>query len=302
MESTPKLSAYKKITFDDFELINRYTKLANTRNCEFSMVNIYFWNDTSKLEYAVIDEVLVYRLIENGTAFYSITEFPDNPKEFFEKLEADAEENSAGMVINNLSEEMMLRMEHDMAGQLRFWYDRDYSDYIYEVQDLINLSGSKYHGKKNHLNKFMNTYQFRYEEITAGNIEECRKMKNEWALRKGGDISGYREELDVIDNVFDNYDRLNLIGGLIRIDGEVSAFTLGEAISGDTFVTHFEKAYEDIPGLYQAINQQFAARSIYGFKYVNREDDIGIMGIRNAKLSYKPVMMFNKYNAEKTVK
>jgi len=292
---------FNKINFSDMETLRKHTRLAHTRNCEYAMVNIFFWNDTDKLMFAVIDDVLVYRLIDAGTAYYSIVEFIEEPAELVMKLEQDAVDNGCRMVLTNMSENMVLRLEREMVGQLRYWYDREYSDYIYEVDDLIRLSGSKYHGKKNDLNKFLNTYAFSYEEITEDNIEECRRMKEEWAVRKGGDIEEYREELDIIDNVLDNYDKFNLIGGLIRIDGKVSAFTIGEAISEDTFVTHFEKADEDIPGLYQAINQQFAANSISGFKYVNREDDIGLPGIRQAKLSYRPVMMFDKYNAEKTI-
>ncbi len=292
---------FNKINFSDMETLRKHTRLAHTRNCEYAMVNIFFWNDTDKLMFAVIDDVLVYRLIDAGTAYYSIVEFIEEPAELVMKLEQDAVDNGCRMVLTNMSENMVLRLEREMVGQLRYWYDREYSDYIYEVDDLIRLSGSKYHGKKNHLNKFLNTYAFSYEKITEDNIEECRRMKEEWAVRKGGDIEEYREELDIIDKVLDNYDKFNLIGGLIRIDGKVSAFTIGEAISEDTFVTHFEKADEDIPGLYQAINQQFAANSISGFKYVNREDDIGLPGIRQAKLSYRPVMMFDKYNAEKTI-
>lgn len=292
---------FKKITFDDMDILRKHTGLAHTRNCEYAMVNVFFWNDTDRLMYAVVDDVLVYRLIDDDTAYYSIVEFIEEPAELVLKLEFDARENGCEMVLTNMSEEMVLRLEREMVGQLSFWYDREYSDYIYKVDDLIRLSGSKYHGKKNHLNKFLNTYSFTYEEIDKNNIEECRVMKEEWAVRKGGDIDEYREELDIIDKVFDNYDKFNLVGGLIRIDGKVSAFTLGEPVSDDTFVTHFEKADEDIPGLYQAINQQFAANSIAGFKYVNREDDIGIEGIRQAKLSYRPVMMFDKYNAKKTI-
>lgn len=292
---------FNKINLSDMETLRKHTMLAHTRNCEYAMVNIFFWNDTDKLMFAVIDDVLVYRLIDDGNAYYSIVEFIEEPAKLVMKLEQDAADNGCRMVLTNMSENMVLRLEREMVGQLRYWYDREYSDYIYEVDDLIRLSGSKYHGKKNHLNKFLNTYAFLYEEITNNNIEECRRMKEEWAVRKGGDIEEYREELDIIDNVLDNYDKFNLIGGLIRIDGKVSAFTIGEAISEDTFVTHFEKADEDIPGLYQAINQQFAANSISGFKYVNREDDIGLEGIRQAKLSYRPVMMFDKYNAEKTI-
>lgn len=98
--------------------------------------------------FAVIDDVLVYRLIDARTAYYSIVEFIEEPAELVMKLEQDAVDNGCRMVLTNMSENMVLRLEREMVGQLRYWYDREYSDYIYEVDDLIRLSGSKYHGKK----------------------------------------------------------------------------------------------------------------------------------------------------------
>ena len=143
---------FNKINFSDMETLRKHTRLAHTRNCEYAMVNIFFWNDTDKLMFAVIDDVLVYRLIDAGTTYYSIVEFIEEPAELVMKLEQDAVDNGCRMVLTNMSENMVLRLEREMVGQLRYWYDREYSDYIYEVDDLIRLSGSKYHGKKNHLN------------------------------------------------------------------------------------------------------------------------------------------------------
>ncbi|MGN0379055.1 MAG: DUF2156 domain-containing protein [Butyrivibrio sp.] len=296
---------FKKITYDDLDTIKKYTLKADTKNCEFAPANVCFWNEGEDIRYTIYDDVLLYRSINKAEgsviAHYSPLELPEDPERFINDIEEDARQTGEKMMISNISDEMVHRLGSDMVGQLEFGYDRSFSDYIYLTESLITLSGSKLHGKKNHLNKFLKTYDFTYERIGRENIEECRQMKNEWAALKGEDDDEFREELHVIDRAFDAYDIFDFRGGLIRIDGKVVAFTFGEPVSRDTFVTHFEKAYEDIPGLYQAINQQFAANELAGFTYVNREDDVGIEGLRRAKLSYRPVMMCDKYYAVKTL-
>lgn len=288
---------FKKVCDTDIELIREYTRKADTDNCEFSVANIFMWNDVEKLHCAVFDEVLVYRLIDNGKAIYSPVSLPDNTKEFIEMLKRDALDNGCGFMLNNLSVQMMEQLQEIFGDRFKFDYDRADSDYIYSVEELIKLSGSKYHSKKNNLNKFLKNNEFVYEKISRNNIEECLLMKNNWAERKSN-REEYEEELLILDKAFSEYEKFGFIGGLIRIKGEVVAFCFGEELNEEVFVTHFEKAYDDIPGLYQAINQQFAANSISGYKYVNREDDMGHEGIRKAKLSYKPVYLRDKFYTE----
>lgn len=278
----------------DFNMIKEHTKKANTNNCEFAVANVYLWNDDVNLKVALIDHILVYRLITNNKAIYSPILVPTDIIGFVNMLEQDARDNNCALMINNLSEDTVEKLRKEYGERFVYDYDRADSDYIYLVRELITLSGPKLHSKKNNLNKFLKNNEFVYEPINNSNMEECLKMA--WLWKECRPFSSdYEEEYEILKTAFANYDKYEFMGGLIRIDGEVVAFSFGEGLCEDTFVTHFEKAFDDIPGLYQAINQQFAANTISEYTYVNREDDLGIEGIRRAKLSYKPVNLLNKY-------
>lgn len=278
----------------DFNIIKEYTSKANTNNCEFSVANVYLWNDNTKLKVALIDDILVYRLITNNKAIYSPITLPSDGVAFINKLLLDAKSNNCEFIVNNLSEASIEKLRSAFGEVFDYSYDRGDSDYIYLVSELISLSGPKLHSKKNNLNKFIKNNEFVYETINTDNIEECIKMAWLWKECRPYN-NDYEEEYEILKTAFSDYDKYNFLGGLIRIDGEVVAFSFGEQLSNDTFVTHFEKAFDDIPGLYQAINQQFAANTISNFTYVNREDDMGLEGIRRAKLSYKPAILLDKY-------
>ena len=159
------------------------------------------------------------------------------------------------------------------------------------------LSGKKYHGKKNHTNKFKKLYpNWQYERLNDSNVEECFQMALKWRNLNGcEDDEEKNSEMCVTLNSLRLYKELNLIGGLLRVGDEIVAFTIGEAVNDDTFVVHIEKAYADIEGAYTMINQQFVEHEVAGkYKYTNREDDVGEEGLRKAKLSYKPVFMVEK--------
>lgn len=175
---------------------------------------------------------------------------------------------------------------------------RDDFDYIYNAQDLIELSGRKYHGKRNHISKFTRAFpDWQYEHIDDSNTEECINASLEWCKQNGcSENSPYRHELCAIHKALRERKSLGIIGGLIRIDGKVVALTLGERLNKDTFVTHFEKALGGFEEAYTLINREFAARSLGEYRYINREEDLGIEGLRKAKLSYKPAILLEKFN------
>lgn len=179
--------------------------------------------------------------------------------------------------------------------------DRDNADYVYLAEKLISLSGRKLHSKKNHLNAFHKLYpQAEYLPITKNLIPACRKELESWyAMRKeeleDDPFIGY--ERAAIHEVFDNYEDFKLQGGVIRIDGRVVAFTFGEQLNTDTAVIHVEKADPNVRGAYPAINQGFVANAWSQMTYINREEDMGLPGLRKAKESYKPEKMIEKFNA-----
>ncbi|HIJ77848.1 MAG: phosphatidylglycerol lysyltransferase domain-containing protein [Desulfobulbaceae bacterium] len=173
--------------------------------------------------------------------------------------------------------------------------DRNNADYVYRVDNLALLAGKSFIKKRNHVNKCLKNYNCEYAIISSDNIDQCRRMQIDWcAVRECGINPGLCDEYQAINEVFDHYEQLELIGGAISIDNRVMAFTIGEALNPTTAVCHFEKAMPEIDGLGQLINQWFSKYSLNGFTYVNREQDLGIAGLRKAKESYCPDHLVEK--------
>jgi hypothetical protein len=140
--------------------------------------------------------------------------------------------------------------------------DRDNSDYVYSVRDLIELSGNRYHSKKNHIAQFMSKHDFEYRRLTPDLVPECLELQDRWCDEKHCDlVASLLAEHAAIREVLGNMATLGVIGGAILIDGRVEAFTIGELLNPETLVIHIEKANGNFHGLYQAINQQFLEHS-----------------------------------------
>ncbi|MEW6426511.1 MAG: phosphatidylglycerol lysyltransferase domain-containing protein [Thermodesulfobacteriota bacterium] len=174
--------------------------------------------------------------------------------------------------------------------------DPDNADYVYRVADLADLAGRRYAKKRNLVKQCLAAHHCVYEEITDRNRDECLAMQDQWCdLRGCRDEPGLEGEDEAIRETFAHYRRLPIFGGAIRVDGAIRAFAIAEPLDGDTAVWHFEKAMPQYAGLGQLINQWFAARALGRFTYVNREQDLGIPGLRQAKESYFPCCMVPKY-------
>ena len=199
-----------------------------------------------------------------------------------------------------LTNEEKEKIEVTFPDEYVFYPSRNSFDYIYRVSDLAGLSGKKYHSKRNHISFFKKTYNWSYEEMNSENLHECMAMNEKWfSLNVDKDPDGIDAERAVLNLCFDNFSKFAFVGGLLRVDGEVVAFTFGEKLNDNTFVTHFEKAFADIRGAYPMINNQFALNTLKEYEFVNREDDIGSEGLRKAKLSYYPEILLEKFTAVK---
>ena len=182
--------------------------------------------------------------------------------------------------------------------------ERDLFEYIYDAESLRTLSGRKNKKKRNHVNTFLNLYKNRYEYklLEKENFEECLELIDRWEQNKENIESSGHKELDEeilsIKEVFENYEKLkdNVKIAGVYIDNKLEAFTIGEKINENIALIHIEKANQNIKGLYQYINQQFLLNEFPNVKYVNREEDLGIDGLREAKLSYHPCKFIEKYS------
>ncbi|PKN09800.1 MAG: hypothetical protein CVU73_02340 [Deltaproteobacteria bacterium HGW-Deltaproteobacteria-8] len=176
---------------------------------------------------------------------------------------------------------------------------RDHSDYVYSVPELVELKGNKFHKKKNLLNQFEKFNIFEYTPMQADCVEEVLDMQAEWHGWQEHPSEALVAENQAISRVLKNFDRLgSLLGGTIRVNGKVIAYTVGECLNRDTMVIHFEKGDTRFKGIYQAINKHFLAAQEDRFAFVNREQDLGDEGLRKAKMSYNPVTFMKKYEVE----
>ncbi len=176
--------------------------------------------------------------------------------------------------------------------------DRDNADYVYRTTDLAELSGHRLHKKRNLVKQCLSAYPCEYEPIIPELIDECSEMQDRWCKAKEcGRNPGLCDEYIAIRETFSHYQDLRLIGGAIRIDGIIQAYSIVEELSPGTAVCHFEKAMPEFRGLSQLVNQWLAKFALSEFEFVNREQDLGIRGLRQAKESYYPNHMVHKFNA-----
>lgn len=230
-------------------------------------------------------------------------------KEAVLALEADASEWDKPLLLVAVTQEQRQCLEKLFPGQFRFTEQPGDSDYLYEIRRLADLEGKKLHAKRNHINRFLkDNPTWQYEEVTPKNLDECLVLDEQWYLRSRA-REGDAEERDLNDEgrafrrAMAHFKELGLEGGLLRVYGEVVAFTVGSALAGDTYDIHYEKAYGDLPGAYAMINREFARQVRERHPeivYLNRENDMGLEGLRKAKESYYPDLMAVKYSAEKT--
>ena len=229
---------------------------------------------------------------------YVVPEGIGDRREAVEVLMEDARERGIPFRMWGVTQETLEEFEILFPGKFDYLPLRDDFDYIYRSEDLISLAGRKLHGKRNHLAQFNRSYQWTYEDVTHDNFRDCLEVAHAWCLKNGScGEDGRSDENCAVACALHNFDALRMKGGLIRIDGKPVAFSIGEEVNPRCFVIHFEKALDGFNGLYPAINREFAAHALSGYEYINREEDMGIEGLRKAKLSYYPAILLEKYMA-----
>ena len=293
---------FRKVELEDQEILRSCLWKLDSRSAETTYGNIYLWSRRYPVVWAMVEGMLVIKTLWSDT--FTIPAGDGDIRRAVDALTAYVRERGERLVFHVVTQEQYALLEQLWPGRFAVSYDRDYADYVYETQKLAQLSGKKYHGKKNHVNKFLRLYpDWSYERITKDNLEECFQMALRWRRENGCEEDAEKNaEMCVAMNALRLYEELGFLGGLLRVNGEVVAFTLGEPACQDTFVVHIEKARGDIEGAYTMINQQFVEHELLGrYPYTNREDDAGEEGLRRAKLSYHPAFMIEKgYVSERT--
>ncbi len=265
----------------------------------YTAAMIYLWAPAYDGEIAYEDDLLIFRcrISDEIPVTYCYPIGAGDKKAMINKLRVMSEEDGVPFVMHSITHEMEKELRKMYGDTFEVEYYRREADYVYLSEKLISLSGKKLHGKRNHINRFNANHSWTYETINDDNVLECLGMLMYWKLDNlsgVGDEEGKAAEIRVAKEALMYRKQLGFRGGLIRCEGEVIAFSLGEPLNDDTFVVHIEKAFSKIQGAYPIINQQFVKHEASEFTYINREEDCDEEGLRQAKLSYRPVMMIEK--------
>lgn len=290
---------FREITKDDKKIFDKYLSLTYHENSAFNFTNFYMWRKYYQACWAVEDDVLFIRY---GDEFLQPFCAEEKIESAVRKIIDEYKKNPASeFLFINAEKNFVEQLEKFDSLNFEFLPQRDRFDYVYSTQDLINLSGRKYHQKKSNINSFRNTYPAaQYVSDFTDEIKKlCVERMNIWYTEHDlKEFPALPFERDAIQELFDDFDFFNIKGGALLFAGKVIAFTLGEQLNENTAVIHIEKADFDIKGAYAFINQQFVARTWKDLKFINREEDLGIAGIRSAKESYRPVKMIEKFHVK----
>lgn len=287
---------FKSITIEDKELITSYIRPANERDCDLSFANLCSWQFLTESSYAICHHHLVIRFTQpEGGHVYFMPFGQGSLIPVIEELKACAQAEHEPLCLRGSMPEMREKLEQYFPTLFEYSSERDYFDYIYSRQNLSELKGKYYQPKRNHINKFRKEYEFTYAPLTEEVIPECLQFEAEWCMKHGYiENENIRNERRALTFALHHFNELGLSGAVIKIKGKLAAFTFGAPINHDTFGVHYEKADISIDGVYSAINQLFASRLPEEYVYLNREEDLGIPGLRQAKLSYHPEILLEK--------
>lgn len=290
---------FRPVILEDKNWINQYLKEAGYRGCEFSFSTIMMWKDTYHTEVADYKGTFCYRCQTGRNQFvYAFPAGNGDKKAAIEALMELAKKEGHKFILRGFEEHWVAWMEEQFPNVFQYHTSQAEWDYVYSVESLGSLAGSKYHAKRNHIARFKDNEGWRYEPLSKENVIACKHMSDDWyhAQLNLGNVTVYKEKPG-LNYMLDHFEELDLKGGVLYIGEQVVAFTIGEAMNDDTFHVHIEKALSDVQGAYPMINQQFVLHEMQGFTYINREEDDGVEGLRKAKESYRPVEMIKKYSA-----
>ena len=287
----------KEITIDQKELFNSYFEKDKRLSQEICFSNLYMWKTGYNMKYDIVDGFLI--IFAGYDPIGEYFHFPigeGDKRKVILKLDEYMVEKYGSYSIRKLLKSDVEELEKLLPGLFETEENREFFDYVYRVEDLIKLKGKKYHSKKNHLNTFKNTYNYTYHRVTGENIRMCEECASKWILERNHDPD--MEEYIAAKTMFEKFFELGLKGAFLTVDNEIVALTVGEDNFG-TVIIHVEKANPAVKGAYAAINQMFLENEFSTLKYVNREEDLGIEGLRKAKLSYNPEILLEKITAKR---
>jgi hypothetical protein len=290
---------FRDIDISDKKWVDSLLAISDFRGCEYSFANNMAWKRLSNSKICRYKNFYICRSdIEQDSFTFTFPAGKGNYKEIIEILKNYSEKNGFPLKLWNVSPDTENFIRNELGFNLKTYKTEDLYDYIYLTDELISLKGRKFHQKRNHLKK-SDSYEWEYVPITEKIFDECIVFctNNYNSKNMNDNHSGIAEQF-AINTYFTYFNELGLSGGIIKSDGKIIALSVGERLNSDTFCVHIEKADTSYAGTYPLINNCFTKNEAVTCKYINREEDMGIEGLRKAKRSYNPVFMVEKNTVE----
>jgi len=296
---------FKRIEAEDVADLNPYFGRRPNKTCDSVILDSFLWRQYYDVQYAISDGKAVQWLMREGDSVHSAMPMcaeEDLPHYFYEMVDYFNQELKRPFKIYLADEEAVECLKLKENPDFEVIEQEDLKDYLYDGEALRTLSGKKLHKKKNNLNNFLKSYEGRYEyrRLICSDRYDVWNLLAKWREQKGDDVEKHMDyEVEGIHEILRNCGVLQIRMGGVYIDNEMQAFTIGSFNPLENMaVIHIEKADPAIRGLYQYINQQFLIHEYPDVPLVNREDDLGIEGLRKAKLSYNPSGFARKYQVK----
>jgi len=296
----PEFPNFKPIQLEDREIIRETLWKYQPETSEWTFTNLFIWRSHYGFQWSMHKNWLIVLCTSSPNETYAFQ--PIGPPFRLEVtrllLEWLRKEKGEKNPCIQRADQRLVR-EIEGSRDLQVEPTREQFDYIYRSNDLIRLAGRKYHSKRNHINKFLHSYSFTYAPLKEDHLEACLELSGFWCeLRRCEEDLNLLGEWRAVREALTHFHALSVQGGVILMQNKVEAFALGELLNNQTAVVHVEKGNPEIPGLYTLINQQFCEHSWQNVPSINREQDLGEPGLRQAKLSYYPDHLIEKFRIQ----
>ena len=289
---------FRLIERSQIKEFRKYYDYSDLFGCDSNLLNAYFWRYEYNISFTVFDETLIKAYFKpDGSVWGYCLPTGKNIKGALEQIFSDAVERKISPRIVMLTNEQKAALEELYPNRFTYSPSPENQDYIYLSAELAALSGKKFHAKRNHISKFYRTFDdVRFEIINDKNKGDALKVVLDWYAEKEPD-SGENSEVAAVREGLDSLVEFNMRGAVLYVGENPVAMTLGSEISDRVYDINFEKALHGYDGAYAVINNEFA-KTLTDYEYINREEDMGIEGLRKSKLSYCPAIILDRFNAE----
>lgn len=269
--------------------IKSYFALIPTYCYEYNLSYVLLWKESEGMEFAFTDNAMfIHQRLTDTFLLPATTE--EHMAESLKELDEYCQKSGTHFAFKSIPADFL-----PYFAEYRTTLDRNLADYLYIPETMAGLHGKHLQAKRNHVAQFEKMYEYTLSPLTPEDKDACLLMDEGWEEGHAQYEEGVKEEEKAIRNAFDSFSSLHIVGLVIRDKGKVIAFTLGEIIDERKMaITHFEKGNILYQGIYEAINNFFTKEYLMDMAYINRQEDVGIEGLRKSKLSYHPVMLAEK--------